>query len=471
VTSSGGKLSDELSTIMAPVRQLPPESLPSFVLEVIEGKDTGLSVTLDGSQPSRAYVGKSHICQLRLSDPKVSRRHMALDLMGEELRVTDLGSTNGTSINGVRLMDAFVRGNGELVKLGETTLRVTRLAPSLVSVPTTTSFGRVFGGSPEMRRLYPLCEKLAASDVPLVIEGETGTGKELLAESLHERSARANGPFVVFDCTAVPPNLLEATLFGHERGAFTGAIATNKGLFQQADGGTLLIDEIGDLDIALQPKLLRAIERAEFRRVGGNQWISVNVRVMAATRRDLDKEIQAGRFRDDLFYRLAVARVELPPLRQRRGDIAMLARHFWERLGGEGPLPYETLIRFEDYDWPGNIRELYNAVARRIALGDLANTNAEGRDSGPGLPSARDSQARVAQGSGDPGQDVIQRVIGLGLPLTRSRELVVDEFERRYVQTVLDKHGGDATKAAAASGIARRYFQLLRARQAGKTSG
>jgi DNA-binding NtrC family response regulator len=472
VTNPGGKLADDLSTIMAPVRQLPPESLPTFVLEVIDGPNRGLSMTLDGSQPSRAYVGKSHICQLRLTDPKVSRRHMALDLVNDELRLTDLGSTNGTSINGVRLMDAFVRGNGELVHLGETTIRVTRVAESLVSVPSATSFGRVVGASPEMRRLYPLCERLAASDVPLIIEGETGTGKELLAESLHEKSARASGPFVVFDCTAVPQNLLEATLFGHERGAFTGAIATNKGLFQHADGGTLLIDEIGDLDISLQPKLLRAIERAEFRRVGGNQWISVNVRVMAATRRDLDKEIQAGRFRDDLFYRLAVARIELPPLRQRRGDVAMLARHFWERLGGEGPLPYDLLIRFEDYDWPGNIRELYNAVARRLALGELASGDSEWRDGGaPSVPPSRDSQARTSQEPAPPRQDVIERVIALGLPLSRSRELVVDEFERRYVQTVLDRHGGDATKAAQASGIARRYFQLLRARQAGRTSG
>ncbi len=192
---------------------------------------------------------------------------------------------------------------------------------------------------------------------------------------------------------------------------------------------------------------------------------------MAATRRDLDKEIQAGRFRDDLFYRLAVARIELPPLRQRRGDIGMLARHFWERLGGEGPLPYDLLIRFEDYEWPGNIRELYNAVARRLALGELASGESEWRDGGaPSSAVARDSQ----RGDSDATplrQDVIERVIGLGLPLSRSRELVVDEFERRYVQTVLDRHGGDATKAAQASGIARRYFQLLRARQAGRTHG
>jgi DNA-binding NtrC family response regulator len=456
---------------MAPSRKLPPEPVPSFVFEVIDGPDRGVSLTVDAAQPSRAYIGKSHICQLRLSDPTVSRRHLAIDL-GDQLRLTDLGSTNGTLVNGVRLMDAFLMGEGEIVQIGATTIRVIRVAPTLVQMPSATSFGRVFGASPEMRRLYPLCERLASSDVPLIIEGETGTGKELLAEALHERSARAKEPFVVFDCTAVPPTLLEATLFGHERGAFTGAIATNKGLLQQADGGTLLVDEIGELDISLQPKLLRAIERSEFRRVGGNQWITINVRIMAATRRNLDKEIQAGRFRDDLFYRLAVARVELPPLRERRGDIALLARHFWERLGGQGPMPYDMLLRFEDYHWPGNVRELYNAVARALALGELANTEADWRG-GPGrmMAAPKEPPRRPGEMLGTPSLDVIDRVIALGLPLSQSRDLVVDEFERRYIQKVLDRHGGDATRAALASGIARRYFQLLRARQAKADTG
>jgi len=448
------------------MRQLPPEKLASFVVQVVEGPDTGASLTIDGSQPSRALVGKSAICQLCLKDPKVSRRHLALDIAGDALRLTDLGSTNGTLVSGVRFVEVLVDGQAELIRLGDSVLRVTRLAPSLVAVPAVDSFGRVIGASPEMRRLYPLCERLAASDVPLVIEGETGTGKELLAESLHERSARASGPFVVFDCTAVPANLIEATLFGHERGAFTGAIAANKGLFQEANGGTLLIDEVGDLDVALQPKLLRAIERAEVRPLGGSRWISVDVRVMAATRRDLDKEIQAGRFRDDLFYRLAVARIELPPLRQRRGDIALLARHFWERLGGDGPLPYDLLVRLENHDWPGNIRELHNAVARRLALGDLAHAPLEVRQG-----SATAGSHPPPPNALLPGDDVIARVIKLGLPLSRSRELVVDDFERRYVQAVLDRHQGDATRAAQASGIARRYFQLLRARQAGRTGG
>jgi DNA-binding NtrC family response regulator len=466
VTDQKGKKADDLSTIMSPMRQLPPEKLASFVVQVVEGPDTGASLTIDGSQPSRALVGKSAICQLCLKDPKVSRRHLALDIAGDALRLTDLGSTNGTLVSGVRFVEVLVDGQAELIRLGDSVLRVTRLAPSLVAVPAVDSFGRVIGASPEMRRLYPLCERLAASDVPLVIEGETGTGKELLAESLHERSARASGPFVVFDCTAVPANLIEATLFGHERGAFTGAIAANKGLFQEANGGTLLIDEVGDLDVALQPKLLRAIERAEVRPLGGSRWINVDVRVMAATRRDLDKEIQAGRFRDDLFYRLAVARIELPPLRQRRGDIALLARHFWERLGGDGPLPYDLLVRLENHDWPGNIRELHNAVARRLALGDLAHAPLEVRQG-----SATAGSHPPPPNALLPGDDVIARVIKLGLPLSRSRELVVDDFERRYVQAVLDRHQGDATRAAQASGIARRYFQLLRARQAGRTGG
>jgi len=469
VTDLGGKKADDLSTIMSQVRQLPPESLASFVIEVIEGPDRGGVLSVDGSAPSRALVGKSPVCQLGLKDPKVSRRHLALDVFGDALRLTDLGSTNGTSVNGVRFVEVLVEGQGELVRLGDSVLRVTRMAPALVTMPTAGSFGRVVGASPEMRRLYPLCDRLAASDVPLVIEGETGTGKELLAESLHEMSARASGPFVVFDCTAVPANLIEATLFGHERGAFTGAIASNRGLFQEASGGTLLIDEVGDLDVALQPKLLRAIERAEVRPLGASRWINVDVRVMAATRRDLDKEIQAGRFRDDLFYRLAVARIELPPLRQRRGDIALLARHFWEKLGGDGPLPYEFLVRLENHDWPGNIRELHNAVARRLALGDLAHALSIGQEAfAAGGPR---SGSQPPPPLTPPPDDVIARVIKLGLPLSRSRELVVDDFERRYVQAVLDRHQGDATKAAQASGIARRYFQLLRARQAGKSGG
>jgi transcriptional regulator with GAF, ATPase, and Fis domain len=299
-----------------------------------------------------------------------------------------------------------------------------------------------------MRRLHPLCERLAQSDVPLVIEGETGTGKEVLAEALHEAGPRAAGPFIVFDCTAVPPTLAESELFGHERGAFTGAVSTRKGVFELAHGGTLLIDEIGELDPELQPKLLRALEKSEVRKVGSDKWTRVDVRIMAATRRDLDREVTEGRFRDDLFFRLAVTRVELPPLRMRRGDIGVLARHFWRELGGgDSPIPYGVLQAFESHSWPGNVRELRNAVARRLALGELTS-----------------SERGVTEGSH--AEDAIERVLEQHLPFPRARDTLVREFERRYVERVLEEHDGNVSKAARASGIARRYFMLIRARMA-----
>jgi transcriptional regulator with GAF, ATPase, and Fis domain len=254
---------------------------------------------------------------------------------------------------------------------------------------------------------------------------------------------------VVFDCTAVAPSLLESALFGHEKGAFTGALAQRRGVFEQAHGGTLFIDEIGELDSGLQPKLLRAIERGEVQRVGANKWDKVDVRIVAATRRDLDREVQAGRFRDDLFFRLAVGRVELPPLRRRRGDIAVLTRHFWRQIAGEGrPLPAQLIERLEDYSWPGNVRELQNAIARHVAVGDL-----------PGCAALRAPSAVM---------DPIERVISMDLPLPRARAELVSEFERRYVQSVLERNDGSVSRAAAASGVALRYFQLLRARRAAK---
>ncbi len=287
--------------------------------------------------------------------------------------MTDLASTNGTFINGITILDATC-GGGEQVQLGETTIRLDLLAGvAKVQLPTATRFGRLVGQSVEMRKLYPLCERLAASTVPVIIEGETGTGKEVLAESLHEMSPRSSGPFVVFDCTAVPPT------WSSRRSSATSAAPTPArpraaaASSEEAHGGTLLLDELGDLELSLQAKLLRVLERSEVQRVGSNRWIKVDTRVLAATRRDLDHEIQAGRFRDDLFFRLAVARIELPPLRRRDGDVTVLAFHFWRHLAGKtAPFPSDFAQRLESYAWPGNVRELYNAVARRVALGDLA---------------------------------------------------------------------------------------------------
>jgi transcriptional regulator with GAF, ATPase, and Fis domain len=390
----------------------------------------------------------------------VSRRHAALEPAGDLLRLTDLGSTNGTRVQDLTVVEVLLRG-GEVVRLGDTALRIVRLdSGEHPAVAAAMRFGRVIGGSFEMRRLYPLCERLAASDVPLIIEGETGTGKEQLAEALHEASPRAKDPFVVLDCTAVSANLLESALFGHERGAFTGAVASRRGIFEIADGGTLLIDEIGDLDFALQAKLLRAIERSEVQRVGSDRFIRVNVRVIAATRRNLDEEVQSGRFRDDLFFRLAVTRIELPPLRKRTGDIGLLARHFWRTFGGEGSPPEDYLRRLESYGWPGNVRELHNAIVRRLSLGDLdpdGQDSLDAQESSSGPPSKPPSQ-RSADG--------IERILARDLSFPHARDEVVAEFERRYVDRLLARYGGSVTRAAAASGIALRYFQRIRARQA-----
>ncbi len=434
----------EIATLLQAAAGSYPDG--TFLIEVTGGPGAPARLELDGSSPSRVLVGSSPSCDLRLADPELSRRHCALEVVGTRLRVTDLGSTNGTFVNDVQVNEALIRDSATL-SVGGTTLRVT-YQPSghNRAVPAAESFGRVLGQSRAMRRLYPLAQKLAQSNVPVVIEGETGTGKEALAESIHEVGPLAQGPFVVFDCTAVAPSLVEAELFGFERGAFTGAIATRRGVFEQAHGGTLLIDEIGDLDLPLQPKLLRVLERGEVRRIGGAHPIKVDVRILSATRRDLDREVQAGRFRDDLYHRLAVTRIELPPLRERDGDVTFLARRFWTALGGAGTPPAEWLARWEAHTWPGNVRELRNAVARTLALGEDAATTA-------GPPSRP-----------TPGADFIDAVVAEGLALQAARLKVIAELEQRYIERILAVHGGNVTHAAQASGIARRQFQRLKAK-------
>lgn len=441
----------ELSTLAAQGRAAVPEESRAFAVEVVLGPDLGARAQVEPEAPSPMLVGTSETCTLRLTDRAVSRRHMSLEVVDGRLRVCDLGSTNGTRLEGVAVVEAFA-DSGAHLQIGASRLRVTAQSSRPVAVDSLAQgFGRLLGASGEMQRLYPLCARIAAAMIPVVIEGETGTGKEILAEALHEMGPRAQAPFIVFDCTAVPPNLIESELFGHERGSFTGAVAARKGLFEQAEGGTLFVDEIGDLDISLQPKLLRAIERGEIRRVGGARPIRVDVRVLSATRRNLDVEVQRGRFRDDLFHRLTVGRIELPPLRRRRGDVPLLARFFARQLGGdEHAVQVEFVSRWEEYGWPGNVRELRNKVARYIALGTAAEDGPE-----------RGAAPLAADGSRG---DAIHRVLALDLPLADARQRVVDELEQRYIARVLEAHDGHVGKAAAASGIARRHFQRIRAR-------
>ena len=448
-------MSDE-TTLRAASAPSPPLRA-SLVLRVLDGPDAGRKLLVDDAQPHRLFVGRSPASDLLLSDPLVSRRHLAFEIIDGVVRASDVESTNGTTVNGLTLGEIVVRG-GESIRVGGTTLLVEATSAATPPISADQAFGRILGSSREMRRLYPLCRKLADSAVPVLIEGETGTGKEVLAESLHEVGPRRDGPFVVFDCTSVAPTLMESELFGHERGAFTGATEARAGVFEQAHGGTLLIDEIGDLDLSMQSKLLRAVERLEIRRVGGSRTIRIDVRILSATRRDLDREVQAGRFRDDLFHRLTVARIELPPLRRRKGDVPQLVRTLIRQLeGAETSFTPELMARWDAYAWPGNVRELRNAVARRLALGDLADGVP---DMGPPstATSARSPEAERAV------EDAVDRVLALNLPIADARQLVVDEFERRYLERVLAAHGGNATRAAETSGIARRHFHRLLAR-------
>ncbi len=454
---------DEIATVS---RALELEAARSELrrIVVIEGPDAGQEFLLDPSSPSRVLLGTSPACEIRLSDPTVSRRHAAFEPAGRRYKLIDFQSTNGTFVDGTAIGEAYVRG-GEIVRCGGTAMRLEEgeAAPS-PPLPSAARFGKTLGASVAMRRLYPLCERLAKAHVPVIIEGETGTGKEVLAESLHEMGGGA-GPFVVFDCTTVSPTLVEAELFGHERGAFTGAVTSRAGVFEEANGGTLLIDEIGDLELPLQAKLLRAIDRGEVKRVGGQRSIKVQVRILSATRRDLDKAVAAGRFRDDLFHRLAVARIELPPLRERTGDVALLARRFAQEMGAPEVLTAEVLARFEDNAWPGNVRELRNAVARYIALGDdeIARSIPDGTHRSP--PGPTGAAGALGPGSDGRGADWLSPILSMPFPIARRKTL--EEFERRYVASAVAAHGGNVSAAARASGLALRYFRLVKARQSG----
>jgi DNA-binding NtrC family response regulator len=412
----------------------------TFELRVVAGPDRDRTLTVDGATPTRALVGQSPACALRLTDREVSRRHLAIEVVGAALRVTDIGSTNGTRVNGVRVRDFDLVG-GEAIELGRTTLRVERKEATPSRIPTEARFGRLVGASAAIRKLHPLWYRLADEEEPVVIEGETGTGKELLAETLHEVGPRKHGPFIVVDCGGTPQSSLEGALFAED------------GAFAQANGGTLLLDEIAELGLPLQSRLLHALDRKEIWRDGATRGVPIDVRLIATTRLDIDAHVQSGRFRDDLYFRLAVGRTEMPPLRNRAGDVALLFAHFLGALGGKGS-PDELASRFASYGWPGNVRELRNVVVREIAMsaGDAHDASDVGSAAG-GVPSAGDER------------DVIARVLEEDLALPSAREKVVDAFERRYVERVLEQHGGNVARAAAASGLALRYFQKIRARQ------
>jgi len=293
-----------------------------------------------------------------------------------------------------------------------------------------------------MRTVFAMLERAAQSDATVLIEGETGTGKEATAEALHTTGSRKKGPFVVVDCGAIPPQLLESELFGHEKGAFTGAVTARLGAFESAHGGTIFLDEVGELPIDLQPKLLRALERREIKRIGNARHQSVDVRVVAATNRNLRAEVNARRFRSDLYYRLAVLELRLPSLHERPDDVPLLVEHILAQLGAAGAPGAEVLrdprllADLSRHPWPGNVRELRNYVERCLAL----------REEPPLPPVDGAEPAPAAPVEGD---------------LRAARESWQRDFEKRYLQDLLAKHGNNVSAAARAAGVDRKYFYRL----------
>ena len=336
-----------------------------LVAQVLSGQSRGASRLVG----TRMTIGKAHDNLLVLPDKTVSRHHCELVRESVGVRVKDLGSTNGTRVDGTLIADALISA-GSILRVGQVEIAIRPSAQPITVMPSErTRFGDAIGKSLSMRTLFGVLEYMAPSNATVLLEGDTGTGKEVLARAIVKQGRRKKGPFVVVDCGSVSANLLESELFGHEKGAFTGAVAARKGAFELADGGTLFLDEIGELALDLQPKLLRALEAREIKRLGAGKPIKVDVRVVAATKVTLLDRVAAGTFREDLYFRLAVVPLKVPPLHARREDIPMLVLAVLEGLGAAGmTVSDEAMSALLVRDWPGNVRELRNVVERAMLL-------------------------------------------------------------------------------------------------------
>jgi transcriptional regulator with GAF, ATPase, and Fis domain len=431
---------------------------------VVSGPEAGREFELT---KARVGGGRSIINDIPLSDKAVSGTHF--EIVGEDdgYRLIDLNSTNGTFIGEVRIKEVYLRP-GISFRAGHTELRFQPLQEVVeIALSPKDRFDSVIGASVKMREIFATLEKVAPSDLTVMLTGETGTGKELVARSIHNLSPRRNKPFVVLDCGAIPRELIESTLFGHEKGAFTGAVGQHKGCFEQAQSGTIFLDEIGELDIALQPKLLRVLENRECKRVGGDKLIKVDVRVLAATNRDLRKMVNQGTFREDLYFRLSVILVESPPVRERREDIPQLVHHFLaevaKRRAMSMNIAVDAMSALMGHDWPGNVRELRNVVERAASLCDSPTiTRADlvfGRDTT--FASSQLSSPR-ADGGGAAGIGSINPAfLAPGVTFKDAKQQVLDEFERVYLGELLNRNHGNITRSAHEAGLTRYHLREL----------
>jgi DNA-binding NtrC family response regulator len=448
-------------------------------------EDPGQEWTFDKEE---VRIGSMDDNDVVLGDDTVSRYHCRITQEDNGYVLVDQRSTNGTFINKVRIREAFLKP-GSIVSVGQSQLRFNAREEEVEIVPSRADrCGGLIGGNPRMREIYAIIEKIAPTATTVVIDGETGTGKEVVAQAIHSLSPRARNDLVVFDCGAVPPNLIESELFGHEKGSFTGAVMTRQGLFEQADGGTLFLDELGELPLDLQPKLLRALEQREVRRVGSAKASKVDVRIIAATNRNLEDEVRAGRFRQDLFYRLSVVRLHLPALRDRVDDVPLLIQHFLDH-GAFNRKPNAPSVRgvardaltaLQSYPWPGNVRELVNVVERAVSfcdsdlielhdLPDYVRTARPPpvRETGPHNKEGRRTSTlpmgTAAVGSAGPPPAPLppDELLAEGVTFKDAKERWVASFEREYILQLLRRNNGNISHAARAADIDRKYFRKL----------
>ncbi|MFO0756721.1 MAG: sigma 54-interacting transcriptional regulator [Byssovorax sp.] len=433
----------DAATAEAPLASLHHVRLTGADIEVVSGPDAGATIAAQGAP---IVVGTGSACDLRLTDDLVSRRHVELFSEPSGVRVVDLGSRNGTFFGEARVREMQL-ARSAVISLGGTSLSIRlRGEPLDVALCPRSRFGDAVGHSTAMRQVFALLERAATNQVTVLLEGDSGSGKDILATSLHQESARREGPFVVVDCGAIPRELIESELFGHEKGAFTGANAARVGAFEQADGGTLFLDEIGELPLDLQPKLLRVLESRSFRRVGSSRVMSVDVRVVAATNRRLREAVRLREFREDLFYRLAVVHVRVPSLAERREDVGPLAERFLRRATGDAAaaVPPDLLRLLVAYDWPGNVRELRNVV-ERFATFERA-----------------DPALLFQGGAAQPGSSVA-RPAPADLPYHEAKRRVLESFNRAILGDALARAGGSIPRAAELLGLPRQsVYRMLK---------
>ncbi len=403
-------------------------------------------------------MGRDPGNEVVIEDPFVSRVHVEVRIFPHGVEVVDLDTKNGTHYQGARIRELAVKEEVTLTLGKQVTVRV-RVGDDGASSRTVRDEAELVGASAPMQRLRGALAKLAPSALTVLIEGETGTGKEVVARSLHTLSGRAHKPFVVFDCAAVSPTLIASELFGHVRGAYTGAVGASDGAFRAAHGGTLFLDEIGELPLELQPALLRALEARQVKPVGGDQYVKVDVRVVAATNRTLEDEVEAGRFRKDLLFRLAVGRVKVPSLRARADDVPVLASHFAASFGAALAPP--VLAALAARPWPGNVRELRNAVERAVMLaggsGSVVTSLDDMDDDLDDAPAVAVAPAEALHGAMRSGEGL--RL--LEMSFQDAKQAAVETFEREYLVRLFEASGYNLSEAGRRSGVDRRYLREL----------